>query len=209
VSLLLARLARLARLTRLALVPLASLTSLVGCGSLPTAVRTETAKTAKTAPGKVTVVRFVDFECPFCRKAHAAMKQGFGPDRARARVVNKHVPLSIHKHALVAAKGSICAERLGTPEQADAVDDKLYETDLSEADATSIAALVSNAGLPVADVVACMDSRETVQRLEYDGRAFDDAGGEGVPLVYVGSIKIDGAQPPEVYQAALRASLER
>ncbi len=69
--------------------------------------------------------------------------------------------------------------------------------------------MVSDVGLPVADVVACMDSRETIKRLEYDGRAFDDAGGEGVPLVYVGTIKIDGAQPPEVYQAALRAALER
>jgi protein-disulfide isomerase len=181
-----------------------TLLALLGaCASLPAAVRREI---ARTPPGKVTVVRFVDFECPFCRRAHVAMTAAWGKGREDVRVVNKHVPLSFHKHAAAAARASICAERLGTPAQAEAVDDALYAADPDALDAAGIAALLEKAGVPPA--AECMASTETTLRIKSDGEEFDQVGGEGVPLVWVGETRLEGLQSADEYRAALRKSLE-
>ncbi len=183
------------------------LTATASCASVPGPVRAEGARTAKLGAGKVTVVRYVDFQCPFCRRAHAALKEAIGADRDKVRVVNKHVPLSIHRHAEIAARASICAEKLGTPAQSAAVDDRLYDTDLDAQDELAIVALVSNAGLPASDVAVCMGAPETKARIQADSAEFDAVGGEGVPLAWVGSTQLDGAHPAEAYRAALDAAL--
>lgn len=177
------------------------------CTSVPGPVRAESARTASIAKGKVTIVRYVDFQCPFCRRAHAALKQALGADGDKVRVVNKHVPLSIHRHADLAARASICAEKLGTAAQSAAVDDRLYDTDLDALEELGFVALVSNAGMPASDVAACMEAPETKARIQADKSEFDAVGGEGVPLAWVGATKLDGAHPAEAYRAALDAAL--
>ncbi len=67
-------------------------------------------------PGHVTIVEFVDFECPFCRKL--APKLDAAIDQARqaqvpVRVVRKMVPLDQHKHAKAAALAWCCADAQG------------------------------------------------------------------------------------------------
>jgi len=54
---------------------------------------------------------FTDLECPYCKRAHDVIQRlvkEFGSD---LRVVYKHFPLSIHRHAFVAAVAAECAGR--------------------------------------------------------------------------------------------------
>jgi hypothetical protein len=63
-----------------------------------------------------TIVEFVDFECPFCRRQQEALAPvlaSFGP---RVRVIRKNVPLSFHEHARDAARAACCAEEQGRGE---------------------------------------------------------------------------------------------
>src|SRR6185295_5203511 len=76
-----------------------------------------------TGRGKVTVVDFVDFECPFCRLTHAELAPAIEARRAKIRVARKHVPLRMHRHALDAAKAGCCGETLG---KGDAMADALF-----------------------------------------------------------------------------------
>jgi len=77
-------------------------------------------------PGKVTVVEFVDFECPFCRelapKLHAAIAAAAPP----VQVVRKMVPLPMHPHAMPAAVAWCCADAQG---KGDAMADALFAAD--------------------------------------------------------------------------------
>ncbi len=53
-----------------------------------------------TPRGTVTVVDFVDFECPFCRMTHAEFEPILGSHAGHVRVVRRQVPLKSHAHAL-------------------------------------------------------------------------------------------------------------
>ena len=79
-------------------------------GRPPPAIRAEM---ARTPPGQVTVVDFVDFECPFCRMTNAALQPLLDAHQDRLRVVRRQVPLRMHPHALDAARAACCGERLG------------------------------------------------------------------------------------------------
>ena len=67
----------------------------------------------QTPPGKVTVVDFVDFECPFCRMTHAQLAPLLAERKDKVRVARKHVPLRMHAHAMEAARAACCGEKLG------------------------------------------------------------------------------------------------
>src|SRR5215471_12266119 len=94
----------------------------LGCGpSLPPPIAAEMQKTPR---GQATVVEYVDFECPFCRRLDDVLAPVLAKYPGRVRVVRKHVPLTkIHPHAEAAARASVCAEAQG---QGDAMADALF-----------------------------------------------------------------------------------
>jgi hypothetical protein len=62
---------------------------------------------ALQVPGKVTILSFTDFECPFCRALHPTM-EAVTHDRSRVALVRKMMPLSGHPGALPAALAYVC-----------------------------------------------------------------------------------------------------
>src|SRR5262249_52821125 len=70
--------------------------------------------------GVVTIVEFVDFECPYCRKLHATL-EGLLREPAfagKVRIVRKEHPLtSMHPHAMTAARAECCAETFDRGEE--------------------------------------------------------------------------------------------
>ena len=68
----------------------------------------------KTPPGQVTIVDFVDFECPYCRQTAADLAPTLDKYKGKFRLVRKEMPLKrIHPHALAAARAECCAEDMG------------------------------------------------------------------------------------------------
>src|SRR5690606_30564363 len=98
-------------------------------GELPSSIPIEADDTivgASTAP--VTLVAFVDFQCPFCARAHRtvkALQQSYGAERLR--VVLKHLPLDFHQNALPAALAAQAARVLGGHGKAQQYADRLLE----------------------------------------------------------------------------------
>ena len=58
---------------------------------------------------KVTIVEFSDFECPFCKRGHATMKQLMQTYPNDVKFAFKHRPLPMHKNADPAARASAAA----------------------------------------------------------------------------------------------------
>ena len=53
----------------------------------------------KTPRGKVTVIDFVDFECPFCRMTHTDLAPLLEARKDKVRIARKNVPLRMHARA--------------------------------------------------------------------------------------------------------------
>ncbi len=53
---------------------------------------------------KITIVEFSDFECPYCSRGYATVKEVMKAYPTEVRVLFKHLPLEFHPKALPAAK---------------------------------------------------------------------------------------------------------
>lgn len=173
-------------------------TSVVGCRpALPQVVRDEMAATPR---GQVTVIFFTDFQCPFCRRTHAALEPLVEERKGRVRVVLKHVPLRRHPDARTAARAAICVEALAPNELAAFTRDLMTATDLSE-HACAEAAVQHRVDRELFD--RCVHDSKTEERIDRDTAMFDAVDGDGVPLLYVGRARLDGSQTRSSLESAL------
>ncbi len=137
------------------------------------------------ADAPVTVVEFVDFECPYCRALVPAMRKIRSNDQVR--LVFKHYPLERHSNAYGAAKAGVCAHQQNRFW-------KYYEGafsgehQLTEAGLASMANLI---GLNPVEFKACLTSETTDQEVQRDvdlGRAI---GVNGTPTIFVNGRRLD------------------
>ena len=183
-------------LTLALLASLALPLALVSCGAtVPPVIRDEL---GRSPPGVVTVVFFTDFQCPHCRRTHAALSAALAGRPGRVRVVLRHVPLRMHPDAPTAARAAICAEAL--PAYDDYVRALYASNDLAE---TACEELAVERGANRGAFRACVADPATERRITSDTQMLDQLGGDGVPLLYVGRRRMDGSQTRRDLEAAI------
>lgn len=151
-------------------------------------------------PGKINVVEFADFECPFCRRYHPILKRVLRDYRAdRVHFVRKQVPLPSHLEARPAAIADVCADEQGKGED---MADRLMTGELSP-DAMRDSARAVGVDLGAWD--RCLSSPEPARRVDADVELLTSAGMYGLPTTYVQGTRLLGAVP----EATLRDAVER
>jgi protein-disulfide isomerase len=162
------------------------------------------AERARTPRGVITIVEFVDFECPFCRSMNEVLAPLVSAQGASIRIVRKHVPLTrSHPHAMDAARVSVCADALG---RGDVVADALYRAPPQTLTKDGAIALAVATGLDAGAMRACVDDPATDARIEGDTESFFvGAEGDGVPTVWIEDRVFVGVAS----QAALSGAIER
>jgi len=168
---------------------------------VPSAIAIEMKDTPR---GELTIVDFVDFQCPFCRQTHADLKPILNEHPGKIRVVRKQVPLSFHAHALDAARASCCGEKLG---KGDEMADALFTTPVEELTPEGCAKIAAQLGIDSEEFKKCMADPATDKRIDRDRETFHAVGGEGLPTLFVGVQKIEGARGPEVLKRAVDQAL--
>lgn len=159
-----------------------------------------------TGKGKVTVVDFADFECPYCRMTHTALAPLLAARKDKVRVARKHVPLRMHPHALDAAKAGCCAEALG---KGDEMADALFTTDPKALTAEGCEKLATEHGIDLERFRACVKDPATEARIKRDGEAFQSSGGHGLPTIWVNGTRIGGAQDADTFASVLDDAIRR
>lgn len=174
-----------------------------GCGGeVPLVIRDEMTTTSKVKPGAVTIVFFTDFQCPFCRRTHMALAPIALDQRDHVRVVLRHVPLRRHPDARSAARAAICVERLSRGELLEDYAQALFESqDLSEG---ALEDMAIERGIDKSLYERCVADPSTEARIEQDTAMFDAVKGDGVPLLFVGRTRLDGAQTRSSLEAAVQ-----
>jgi uncharacterized membrane protein/predicted DsbA family dithiol-disulfide isomerase len=162
------------------------------------------AEMARTPAGQVTVVDFVDFECPYCRMTNAILEPLLDAHRDRVRVVRKQVPLRSHPHALDAAHAACCGELLG---KGDAMASALFSAPVDDLTPGGCEKIAASVGLPLDQYRACVVDPKTSDRIESDRATFGAAGGFALPTIWFDGQQLVGAQPKEEIEKALGDAL--
>jgi protein-disulfide isomerase len=157
------------------------------------------------ANAKVTMVEFVDFECPFCgryaRDTLPRLRREYGD---RIRYVSRQFPLDIHPNAERAALAAQCA---ADQDRYWPFHDVLFKHQeaLGKPD---LAGYARQAGLDMDSYESCIHDPDTEAHIQHDiadGRRY---GVTGTPAFFINGRLVSGAQPFAQFKSALDAALE-
>lgn len=159
----------------------------------------------------VTIVEYVDFQCPFCARAYKTMEEqvlkAYG-DRVRFAV--KHLPLaSIHPWAESAALATACAHQQN-PEAFWKLYDYFFrnQTTLTKDNLRDKAvAAARDAGVDATQFEACVDAQAAMPAVKADEAEAEALGVRSTPTFFINGRKLEGALPFETLKAAIDAAL--
>lgn len=153
----------------------------------------------------VTIVEVSDFQCPFCARGAATLKQVEEAYKGDVRVVFKHNPLSFHPRALPAAIATSCAHAQGKfwP-MADALfadQSKLGDKDLEAA--------AQAAGVNLAAYTKCVAQATPKSAIEADQVEAAKFGARGTPAFFINGRFLSGAQPLPAFKTIVDEELKK
>jgi protein-disulfide isomerase len=144
----------------------------------------------------VTIVKFEDFQCPFCRQAQPTFTALEARYDKKVKVVHRDFPIdSIHPLARRAAEAARCANAQG---QFWKYHDKLYSVNLSP-DPNQLSNLAKETGLDVNAFDMCLSSGQYKAAVQEDLEQGRQLGINGTPAFFINGRMIVGAQPVETF----------
>lgn len=165
-------------------------------------VNGEPFKGAEKAP--VTIVKFEDFQCPFCKQVQPAFVELLKRYDGKLRLVHKDLPLdSLHGQARQAAEAGRCADEQG---KFWTYHDTLYANS-PKASVEDLKSYAKDVGLNVDSFDRCFTSgkyKDVVQKNLSEGAQL---GLTGTPTFFINGRELSGAQPVEAFAAIIDEEL--
>jgi uncharacterized membrane protein/predicted DsbA family dithiol-disulfide isomerase len=161
---------------------------------------------ARSPHGVVTIVDFVDFECPFCRMTHAELEPLLEAHRGQVRLLRRQVPLRSHPHAMDAARAACCGMKQG---YGDAMANALFSTPVEDLTPEGCEKVAARVGLSIDLYRTCVTDPATDALIEADKAEFQAAGGYALPTLWFGEVQLVGAQSRERLEQALASAMAR
>jgi predicted DsbA family dithiol-disulfide isomerase/uncharacterized membrane protein len=147
--------------------------------------------------GKINVVEFADYECPYCRRLHPLLKTVVASYPGKVNFTRLNLPLHSHEFAHGAAQAQVCAREQG---QGDAMADRLFSAADLRPEANRNTA--KELGVELAAFDQCIASGKADRIIDAESKILIDDGLRGLPTTYVGAKTIIGAQAEEVFRDA-------
>jgi len=152
----------------------------------------------------VTIVEYSDFQCPFCRRAEASIREVLKKYGDQVRLVYMDFPLPSHVHAMDAAIAARCADEQG---QFWPYHDALFDN--SPALTTEgLKATASQVGLDPLTFDRCLEERKYENAILADQKEGDAAGLRGIPYFIVDGQVMHGATTPAAFDTAIDRDLK-
>lgn len=153
-------------------------------------------------PGKTVIVSFTDFQCPYCRRLHPVIH---GLEAQPDVVVKRYmIPLDFHPGAMPAALAYTCVPE----DKLAAMVDALYTADPKDLTYDGVVTIAAGVGVEDGpELRRCMSLKETRDAIDEQKLVFyDELGGQGVPMTWVGKTLVKGAREDGILSAYNRAS---
>ena len=146
----------------------------------------------KSAP--VTIIEFSDFECPYCAKANSdalkKIRDTYVKD-GKVKLIFRHLPLSFHANAEIAALASMCAAEQNKFWK---YHDKLFENQ-GKLSLTYYRTLARELKLNTARFNTCLQSSKFKRQIESDKSAAQRVNFRGTPSFLINGERLTGALP--------------
>lgn len=153
----------------------------------------------------VTIVEFSEYQCPFCARVNPTLdrvRQTYGD---KVRIVFKDFPLPNHPQAPKAAEAAHCAAEQGKYWE-------MHDVMFANQRALEVPALKQYAtglGLEMAKFNRCLDSGQYASKVLAGAAQGDKLGVNSTPTLYINGRPVIGAQPFEVFKAAIDEELAK
>lgn len=161
--------------------------------------------------GKVEIVEFSDFQCPYCQRffneSYKEIKAKY-IDTGKVKLVFRHYPLPFHQNAQKAAEAFECAGKQG---QAFAYHDILFAKGQADGTGLNVSDLKQYAkdlGLDQTKFNTCLDSGETAAIVKADLAEGQKIGVSGTPTFYIDGTPIVGALPFSNFASVIEEALK-
>lgn len=157
------------------------------------------------AEAPITIVAFIDFECPFCQRAYPIFAQMTAQYDPAVRVVFKHFPIeSIHPRANGAALAAACAHEQG----------KFWEYynvlfEQKTLGAPQLEQYADSIGLQSAQFTNCIETRRYAAKIEQDIADGLDLGVRGTPTYFLNNTKVEGVTSLETWNTLILDHLKQ
>ena len=152
----------------------------------------------------VTIVKFEDFQCPYCKTVQPTFLELLTRYDGKVKLVHKDLPLeAIHPQARPAAEAARCAGEQGKFWE---YHDQLYAK-ASKLAAENLKDAAKGVGLNVASFEQCVVSGKFKGAVERDFNEAARLGLTGTPAFFINGRALIGAQPIEAFTAIIDEEL--
>lgn len=159
---------------------------------------------AEAAP--VTIVKFEDFHCPYCRRVQATLSELLTRYDGKLKIVHRDFPLdTVHPQARAAHEAARCAGEQG---KFWAYHDILFANG-PKSGAEELKAFAKETELDLAKFEECMESGRTRAAIEADVEEGQRLGLTGTPAFMINGRLISGMQPIERFVEIIDQELAR
>lgn len=160
-------------------------------------------KGSEKAP--VTIVMFIDFECPYCQASHGIFNQLLTQYGSAIKVIFKHFPITtLHPEAENAAIAASCAqEQKKFWEYYDAL---FNEETITE---TTYETLAEETKLNSNQFSTCFKSKRYLSAIEKDRQDGITLGVQGTPTYFVNAEKIEGVPSLEQWNSIILKEMKK
>jgi protein-disulfide isomerase len=156
--------------------------------------------TRGTGDGKLVVVEFSDFQCPFCARAQSTLDELMRKHGKEVKLVFKHLPIEqIHPEGVAAARAAWAAQQQGKFWE---YHDLLFAAQ-EQLGPQTYTALAKQLKLDVARFERDRAGAEAAAAVERDLALANQLGIQGTPFFLVNREPISGAVPLAQFEAAL------
>jgi protein-disulfide isomerase len=159
------------------------------------------------ADAPVVIVEFVDYQCPYCRRAHAEivppLRERF-PDDVRVEI--RQLPLEIHPAAAAAARAALTANEQGKFAEFHA---RLLAGDSGALGFSTFVTTAEQIGLDVELFKRDFQTRAVGDKLAEDVLLARRLGIQGTPGFFVNGRYVDGVRDVETFARMVQEELAR
>ncbi len=148
--------------------------------------------TGSAANGKLQIIEYSDFQCPFCSRVNPTITQIKADYADKVEIVFKNFPLeSIHPNAFNAAMAAECARDQGKFWE---MHDKLFANQ-GTLEIDNLKKYAADVGVNTAKFNTCLDTKATEARVRADIAEATAKGVQGTPSFWMKDELFVGAQP--------------
>lgn len=154
----------------------------------------------------VKIVEYSDFQCPYCSKAAATVKEIEAKYGDQVQITYKHFPLtSVHENAMLSAKA---AESAGYQGKFWEMHDALF-ADQSNLSRKNILKLAQDIGLDMDKFATYLDNKNISAKVIQQQKEAESLGVNSTPTFFINETKLVGAQPLAEFDKVIAEELTK